>query len=45
MVDCGFDFVMVNWWLICDWQIVWVVERQRAWALDEDGAALRGRER
>ena len=27
MVDCGFDFVMVNWWLICDWQIVWVVVR------------------
>ena len=27
VVDCGFDFVMVNWWLICDWQIVWVVVR------------------
>ena len=27
VVDCGFDFVMVNWWLIRDWQIVWVVVR------------------
>ena len=27
VVDCGFDFVMVDWWLICDWQIVWVVVR------------------
>ena len=30
MVDCGFDFVMVNWWLICNWQIVWVVVRTKS---------------